>query len=89
VECIATKFIRQHIPEAVLVESFASELTYQLPDDVASVKKFDDLFTDLDKKLKEVGISGYGVSSSSLEEVRSYTSLIDSAVMKLCLCYLL
>lgn len=87
VESAATNFIQQHIPEAVLMESFGSELTYQLPDDVASIKKFDDLFTNLDKKLKELGISGYGISSSSLEEVQYSTRRINSAYDEIFLQY--
>lgn len=75
-EFATTSFIHQHIPEAVLVESFASELTYQLPDDPASVKKFYDFFTEMDKKLKDLGFSGYGISSCSLEEVQFYISVV-------------
>jgi len=81
VEHTTTEFIRRFIPEAVLVESFASELTYQLPDDVLSVRKFDALFTGLDSELKQLGITGYGVSSTSLEEVNMhylYTELNDT-----------
>ena len=69
VETVTTEFIRRFIPETILVESFASELTYQLPDDVLSIRKFDALFAGLDSEQKQLGISGYGVSSTSLEEV--------------------
>ena len=57
------------MPEAVLVENYSSELTYKLPDDAASVKKFEGLFTEIDGSLKALGVSGYGISSTSLEEV--------------------
>jgi len=65
-----SEFIRSHLPEARLVENLSSELIYQLPDDTASVSKFERLFADLDSKLTELGISGYGISNTSLEEVR-------------------
>lgn len=69
VEAKVTAFIRSHLAEAVLVENLSSELIYQLPDDSASVGKFERLFVDLDNSLTELGISGYGVSNTSLEEV--------------------
>jgi len=69
VEATMSAFIRSHLPEAVLVENLSSELIYQLPDDTASVGKFERLFVDLDSRLTELGISGYGISNTSLEEV--------------------
>lgn len=69
VEAKTTAFIRSHLPEVVLVENLSSELIYQLPDDSASVGKFERLFVDLDSSLSELGISGYGISNTSLEEV--------------------
>lgn len=70
VEATVSAFIRSHLPEAVLVENLSSELIYQLPDDTASVGKFEQLFVDLDRNLTGLGISGYGISNTSLEEVR-------------------
>jgi len=69
VESAISAFIRSHLPEADLVENLSSELIYQLPDDAASVSKFEQLFVDLDSRLSELGISGYGISNTSLEEV--------------------
>ena len=69
VEAAVSTFIQSHLPEAVLVENLSSELIYQLPDDAASVSKFEQLFADLDNKSSELGISGYGISNTSLEEV--------------------
>ena len=62
-------FIRAHLPEAVLIENLSSELIYQLPDDAVSVGKFEKLFVDLDHSKSMLGISGYGISNTSLEEV--------------------
>jgi len=69
-EAALSSFIQFHLPEAVLVENLSSELIYQLPDDAASVSKFEQLFVDLDSRKSELGICGYGISSTSLEEVR-------------------
>jgi len=69
VESAISVFIQSHLPEAELVENLSSELIYQLPDDAASVSKFEQLFVDLDSRLSELGISGYGISNTSLEEV--------------------
>ena len=69
VESAVSTFIRSHLPEAELVENLSSELIYQLPDDAESVSKFEQLFIDLDSRLGELGISGYGISNTSLEEV--------------------
>ena len=63
------RLVCRHVPQATLVESYASELTFKLPDDPASVKKFEGLFSEIDANLDLLGISGYGVSSTSLEEV--------------------
>jgi len=69
VEAAVSAFIRTHLPEAVLVENLSSELIYQLPDDASSVSNFEQLFVDLDRRISELGISGYGISNTSLEEV--------------------
>jgi len=61
--------IQSYLPEATLVENLSSQLIYQLPDDMASVSKFEQLFADLDSRLSELGISGYGICNTSLEEV--------------------
>jgi len=77
VEATMSAFIRSHLPEAVLVENLSAELIYQLPDDTASVGKFEQLFVDLDNNLTELGISGYGISNTSLEEVRLLCSVVN------------
>jgi len=69
VEAAVSAFIRVHLPEAVLVENLSSELVYQLPDDTASVGKFEQLFVDLDSRMNELRISSYGICNTSLEEV--------------------
>ena len=63
-----TVFIKQHSPAALLMTNIGSSLTYTLP--TADLPKFDDLFSALNHNLTDLGISGFGVSDSTLDEVR-------------------
>lgn len=58
-----------HVPAARLVEDLGHELTYILPYSAAKDGAFVELFKDLDLKLPDLGISSYGVSDTTLEEV--------------------
>uniref|UniRef100_A0AAV2KFR8 P-type phospholipid transporter n=1 Tax=Knipowitschia caucasica TaxID=637954 RepID=A0AAV2KFR8_KNICA len=58
-----------HIPGARLVEDLGHELTYILPYSAAKDGAFPDLFRALDQNLHQLGISSYGVSDTSLEEI--------------------
>ena len=68
-----TKFIQKHIPSASLVEEIGSDIVFILPTDQESkensMKQFENLFTELDKNLKRLRISTYGLSDTTLEEV--------------------
>lgn len=61
--------ILRHVPNARLVEDLGHELTYILPYSAAKDGAFVELFKDLDMKLPDLGISSYGVSDTTLEEV--------------------
>ncbi|KAG7277959.1 hypothetical protein CRUP_022129 [Coryphaenoides rupestris] len=58
-----------HVPAARLVEDLGHELTYVLPYSAAKDGAFVPLFRDLDHRLAELGISSYGVSDTTLEEI--------------------
>ncbi|XP_070769048.1 phospholipid-transporting ATPase ABCA1b [Enoplosus armatus] len=58
-----------HVPAARLVEDLGHELTYVLPYSAAKDGAFVELFKDLDHKLPDLGISSYGVSDTTLEEI--------------------
>ncbi|XP_056020266.1 phospholipid-transporting ATPase ABCA1-like isoform X2 [Ostrea edulis] len=62
-------FIKRHVKLAYLIEETTTEMVYQLPDDEAELKKFESLFIDLEKNHKSLGISSFGISDTSLEEV--------------------
>ncbi|XP_070693444.1 phospholipid-transporting ATPase ABCA1b [Pempheris klunzingeri] len=58
-----------HVPDARLVEDLGHELTYVLPYSAAKDGAFVELFKDLDLRLPDLGISSYGVSDTTLEEI--------------------
>ncbi|CAL8357983.1 unnamed protein product [Merluccius merluccius] len=58
-----------HVPAARLVEDQGHELTYVLPYTAAKGGAFVPLFKDLDHRLADLGISSYGVSDTTLEEI--------------------
>lgn len=66
---VVSALILRHVPSARLVEDLGHELTYILPYSAAKNGAFVELFKDLDLKLHELGISSYGVSDTTLEEV--------------------
>uniref|UniRef100_A0A3B4Y390 P-type phospholipid transporter n=1 Tax=Seriola lalandi dorsalis TaxID=1841481 RepID=A0A3B4Y390_SERLL len=61
--------ILRHVPAARMVEDLGHELTYVLPYRAAKDGAFVELFKDLDVKLPDLGISSYGVSDTTLEEI--------------------
>lgn len=55
------------IPEAAVLTNVGAELTFQLPFNTAD--RFVSLFTEFDDHKKELGITTYGVSVTTMEEV--------------------
>ncbi|XP_039976120.1 phospholipid-transporting ATPase ABCA1b isoform X1 [Xiphias gladius] len=66
---LVSSLILRHVPAARLVEDLGHELTYVLPYSAAKDGAFVELFKDLDGKLPDLGISSYGVSDTTLEEI--------------------
>ncbi len=69
VEPQVTEFISRYVKDARLVEDIGKELTYQLPEEDAHTGAFEQLFNNLDKNLLDLGLTGYGISDTTLEEV--------------------
>uniref|UniRef100_A0A8D2Q0U7 P-type phospholipid transporter n=1 Tax=Zosterops lateralis melanops TaxID=1220523 RepID=A0A8D2Q0U7_ZOSLA len=67
-----SNLITKHVPEARLVEDIGHELTYVLPYKAAKEGAFVELFHEIDDRLSDLGISSYGISETTLEEVRSF-----------------
>nr|XP_056703951.1 phospholipid-transporting ATPase ABCA1 [Euleptes europaea] len=64
-----SNLIMKHVPEARLVEDIGHELTYVLPYQAAKEGAFVELFHEIDDRLSDLGISSYGISETTLEEV--------------------
>eukprot|EP00301_Raphidiophrys_heterophryoidea_P004938 c12109_g1_i2.p1 GENE.c12109_g1_i2~~c12109_g1_i2.p1 ORF type:complete len:1737 (+),score=451.65 c12109_g1_i2:522-5213(+) len=62
-----TEFVRRHVPLASILSNTAGEFAMVLP--LASAPSFADLFTEFDTSSESLGISSYGVSVTTLEEV--------------------
>lgn len=69
--------IFKHVPAARLVEDLGHELTYVLPYKAAKGGAFVELFHEIDDRLSDLGISSYGISDTTLEEVRQITKQLD------------
>uniref|UniRef100_A0A672GMS6 P-type phospholipid transporter n=1 Tax=Salarias fasciatus TaxID=181472 RepID=A0A672GMS6_SALFA len=64
------QLVRRHIPEAVFLESIGQEITYILPYSGAGDGTFSELFYELDLAMADLGLTSYGVSDTTLEEVK-------------------
>ncbi|XP_052005252.1 phospholipid-transporting ATPase ABCA1b [Xyrauchen texanus] len=66
---LISSLILKHVPAARMVEDLGHEITYVLPYESAKDGAFVELFHDMDERLTDLGISSYGVSDTSLEEI--------------------
>lgn len=62
-------FIQRFVPGAVLVEDNSMEVCFRLPEGEDHARKFQELFAALELSHHVLGISSYGISDTSLEEV--------------------
>uniref|UniRef100_A0A673D0D2 P-type phospholipid transporter n=1 Tax=Sphaeramia orbicularis TaxID=375764 RepID=A0A673D0D2_9TELE len=63
------QLVRRHVPEAVFLESIGQEITYILPYGGARDGTFALLFQELDLALADLGLTSYGISDTTLEEI--------------------
>lgn len=64
-----TALIQKLVPGSQLAEDIGQEVLYVLPYSGAKDGTFGKLFQELDSRLGAIGISGYGIADTSLEEV--------------------
>uniref|UniRef100_A0A4W3I231 ATP-binding cassette, sub-family A (ABC1), member 4a n=1 Tax=Callorhinchus milii TaxID=7868 RepID=A0A4W3I231_CALMI len=64
-----TALIHHHIPEAKLVENVGQELYYVLPSKDFKHRAYASLFREIEETLQDLGLSSFGVSDTSLEEI--------------------
>ncbi|XP_030067809.1 phospholipid-transporting ATPase ABCA3 [Microcaecilia unicolor] len=62
-----SQLICRYVPNATLESNAGAELSFILPKE--STHRFEALFTELEQKQKELGISSYGASVTTMEEV--------------------
>ncbi|XP_021497533.1 phospholipid-transporting ATPase ABCA7 isoform X1 [Meriones unguiculatus] len=63
------ELVRRHVPGAQLVEELPHELVLALPYAGALDGSFAMVFHELDRQLEALGLTGYGISDTSLEEI--------------------
>ncbi|KAM3603993.1 uncharacterized protein V6R79_004994 [Siganus canaliculatus] len=64
-----TCVIHHHVPEAKLIETIGQELTYLLPNKGFKHRAYASLFRELEETLSDMGLSSFGISDTSLEEI--------------------
>ncbi|EFA79499.1 hypothetical protein PPL_07550 [Heterostelium album PN500] len=62
-----TQFVQQFIPEAAVLSDVGTELSFRLP--TSSVTQFVPFFRELDQQKILLGLGGYGISVTTMEEV--------------------
>lgn len=63
------QLVQRHVPGAVFLESIGQEITYILPYGGARDGTFALLFQELDLAMADLGLTSYGISDTTLEEV--------------------
>ncbi|XP_037829220.1 retinal-specific phospholipid-transporting ATPase ABCA4a isoform X3 [Kryptolebias marmoratus] len=64
-----TALVHHHVPQARLIEAIGQELTFLLPNQDFQPRAYASLFRELEETLVDIGLSSFGVSDTSLEEI--------------------
>ncbi|XP_052003577.1 phospholipid-transporting ATPase ABCA1-like [Xyrauchen texanus] len=64
-----SQLVRRHVAEAEFLEVIGQELVFVLPYTAATNGSFASLFKELDLEKSSLGITSYGISDTSLEEI--------------------
>ncbi|XP_032883716.1 retinal-specific phospholipid-transporting ATPase ABCA4 [Amblyraja radiata] len=75
-----TKLIQHHVPEAQLIENVGQELYYLLPSKDIKHLAYASLFREVEETLQDLGLSSFGVSDTSLEEI--FLKATEDAALK-------
>lgn len=79
-----TDYLKTNLGDEVkTISEIGNEATYQIPVDYSD--KFKNFFTQFDQKLESLGIRGYGISVTTLEEVFLKASQDDAKIGDLAL----
>ncbi|KAM3860773.1 LOW QUALITY PROTEIN: retinal-specific phospholipid-transporting ATPase ABCA4-like [Diretmus argenteus] len=61
--------VHHYVPEARLIEAIGQELTYLMPSREFQPRNYASLFRELEETLQDIGLTSFGVSDTSLEEI--------------------
>ncbi|XP_028288502.1 retinal-specific phospholipid-transporting ATPase ABCA4a [Parambassis ranga] len=80
-----TSLIHHHVPQARLIEAIGQELTYLLPNRNFQPRAYASLFRELEETLVDIGLSSFGVSDTSLEEIFLKVTADGNATNRKCI----
>ncbi|TMS09014.1 Retinal-specific ATP-binding cassette transporter [Larimichthys crocea] len=80
-----TALVHHHVPQACLIEAIGQELTYLLPNRNFQPRAYASLFRELEETLVDIGLSSFGVSDTSLEEIFLKVTADGNATNKKCI----
>ncbi|XP_033494779.1 retinal-specific phospholipid-transporting ATPase ABCA4a isoform X1 [Epinephelus lanceolatus] len=80
-----TALIHHHVPQARLIEAIGQELTYLLPNRNFQPRAYASLFRELEETLVDIGLSSFGVSDTSLEEIFLKVTANGNATNRKCI----
>ncbi|XP_067342054.1 retinal-specific phospholipid-transporting ATPase ABCA4a [Channa argus] len=80
-----TALVHHHVSQARLIEAFGQELTFLLPNRNFQPRAYASLFRELEETLVDIGLSSFGVSDTSLEEIFLKVTADGNATNKKCI----
>ncbi|KAG7216739.1 hypothetical protein INR49_021122 [Caranx melampygus] len=80
-----TALVHHHVPQARLIEAIGQELTYLLPNRNFQPRAYASLFRELEETLVDIGLSSFGVSDTSLEEIFLKVTADGNATNRKCI----
>ncbi|XP_075994204.1 retinal-specific phospholipid-transporting ATPase ABCA4a [Genypterus blacodes] len=80
-----TALIRHHVPQAQLIEVIGQEMTFLLPNRDFQPRSYASLFRELEETLTDMGLSSFGVSDTSLEEIFLKVTADGEATKRKCM----
>lgn len=75
-------FVQAHVPQARLKEAQGNDLVYSLPPfNSSNASSYRSLLSALDSNLDALQLGGYGISDTTLEEVRAHWGTVKGSVV--------
>ena len=62
-----TRVVQSNIPSANIESEISAEISYLLPFEESP--KFEQLFTDIESRMNDLGVTSFGTSATTMEEV--------------------